>query len=1276
MNGENPMARRKSSDGTTPPNTTPSSPVQVHNAAKIPSTDMGNPQFGSTTTGTSTDVGSTIIEVQFRPEATGIAFMLATDMQGFLHTAVAGGSVSGGTERVQAVLLRYKPNASSPSFTSESIQADLSRLAQAAVTGNAAPPDGLANIPPLQSFVRLQFDNVTMAMEVARTLQALPEVEKARLVPLAAPPHVIVPPHDPLIGVGGDDIQIDPVSGLESQWYLHRTSIPDAWRLGATGFGVVIADIDWGYRLTHQELHTRLELENAYNSVDGSQNVSVGASIGHGTGVLGIVGAAADGRGMAGVAPDADLWPIQSNSGAGILISHDPWADAIEHVRLANSHGRRKVIILEVQSAPALGNYEQVPSVNAAIRRAIADNVVVCVAAGNGDRAADIADDGITPIDPTGSILVGATEWDPREDRRAGFSNWGSRIVVSAPGDPLHDLTCSFTGDGDYRNGFGGTSGATPKVAGVVALMLSVNPNLSHNDVREILRGTGSEIAPDLVPEKRIGVFLDAEAAVREALRRAGIDVPQEVPVTPASIHIEGLGRTAPVSKRRTSPQFTRSITAGSSPSALDRTLREFRQSTEGLMTQAQQLLAIDQAIHLLDLFYVHRPLKEAMHAVRPIQRLRVLRRRLEEEPETWLGREELRFHNILTDIFTSNRDLHTNYLLPQPYQDYTAFLPFLVRPYFESVGRRRYLVTQVIKTFPFANPDFMPGVEILSWNGVAIETAVEINAHQTAGSNLAARHARGVDALTLRPMNVALPPEADWVHILFRDAGGVEHEMRQDWLVRFTPLNAEGASGSLSTLTARRTPATTPSAPQRNPRIQDEVAFSLDAPGSAYNSMQELLFTSESSLTSVQPSVSVPVTTPLSSQPDPQLVEYSASLGIDIASDAVREVKQLLFTPETVTAAGQRALSGSAEEYVLEGEDIKSLTPLVFQARRLLIGGREWAYIRIQTFKVNDPDAFVREFIRLAALLPQNGLLIDVRGNGGGHIFAAERLLQTLTPLPIEPERLQFISTLGTLELCRRNQSLPVNLSPWLGSLEQSVLTGSIYSQALPITDPDSCNSIGQCYQGPVALLIDGRCYSATDIFAAGFQDHGIGIIIGTSPQTGAGGANVWSHALLHDLYASEGSPLRPLPHKMGMRIAIRQTLRVGARAGTLLEDFGVTPELDRLHKTTRRDLLEQDIDLFTFATNLLVKEPIYRLKLDEMGRPAGQITFQVLSQNISRLNFFLNGHPATSVLISQGTPAPTFTVNVGTQVELRGFVVDASTGKERCVVALKQKV
>ncbi len=105
--------------------------------------------------------------------------------------------------------------------------------------------------------------------------------------------------------------------------------------------------------------------------------------------------------------------------------------------------------------------------------------------------------------------------------------------------------------------------------------------------------------------------------------------------------------------------------------------LREFV-ATAGTLTLAERTIIVDQALVLLEANYVHLPLKSAMHAVNPVQRLRLLRARLERQTDATMDPERA-FHTEMSGIFHSVRDLHTNYLLPAPFAGKIAYLPFQV---------------------------------------------------------------------------------------------------------------------------------------------------------------------------------------------------------------------------------------------------------------------------------------------------------------------------------------------------------------------------------------------------------------------------------------------------------------------------------------------------------------------------------------------------------------------------------------------------------------------
>lgn len=103
--------------------------------------------------------------------------------------------------------------------------------------------------------------------------------------------------------------------------------------------------------------------------------------------------------------------------------------------------------------------------------------------------------------------------------------------------------------------------------------------------------------------------------------------------------------------------------------------LPTFRQ-TPSALPSLERLQIIDQALVLLQENYVHLKLKEAMHAVEPIQKLKLLEHQIRQTPESELP-SDLDFYRQMSRIFNSLRDLHTNYLLPSPYNRLSAFVPF-----------------------------------------------------------------------------------------------------------------------------------------------------------------------------------------------------------------------------------------------------------------------------------------------------------------------------------------------------------------------------------------------------------------------------------------------------------------------------------------------------------------------------------------------------------------------------------------------------------------------
>ncbi|HET7487592.1 MAG TPA: S41 family peptidase [Acidimicrobiales bacterium] len=507
----------------------------------------------------------------------------------------------------------------------------------------------------------------------------------------------------------------------------------------------------------------------------------------------------------------------------------------------------------------------------------------------------------------------------------------------------------------------------------------------------------------------------------------------------------------------------------------------------------------VDTLIRLLEGLYAHLPLKRAMYAIDPVQRLRLLRQRV-----AVTGDAEL--HAEVAAVLTSLRDAHTRYVGPASLEGRVAALPFLVEAYGEA-GHRRYVVSKIAAAWRQRHdPAFEPGVELLQWNAVPVDRAVDLYADRETGGRPDARRSRALTSLTVRPLQYLPAPDEDWVLLGYRDRDGHKQEVRVDWRV-LTPGRA---------LTA------------------------------------------------------------LAAAPAGRRV-----VAADPAAELARRARKLLYAPEQWHAERrpQRPAAPAAG-----GGWIPTALHDAVAAREVTTRAGRLGYLRLWSFDVADDQAFVEEIARLLQLLPETGLVVDLRSNPGGLVWAAERMLQLMTPNRIRPTRFSFVAT----ALTRAMVNLPQNeddLEPWRDSVGEALATGELYSRAVPLTPEDRANDTGQVYAGPVVAVADANTYSAADLFAAGFVDNEVGVLVGVDDATGGGGANVWDVAEVRRSLAGSGLEPAELPGGVGFTIAARRATR--SADGATIEDAGVRAQ-DH-YPLTRRDLMDGNHGLLNHCGELL---------------------------------------------------------------------------------------
>ena len=281
---------------------------------------------------------------------------------------------------------------------------------------------------------------------------------------------------------------------INNQGYLGGTvdadmDVDDAWNY-TTGEGIKVAIIDTGVDLNHPDLQGNLL--TGYDATGGSSSGNQTGNA-HGTACAGIVAAKGNNnKGTAGVAYNAKIIPIRIFVGVS---TNDNWvANGINWAWqngadvLSNSYGG--------------GSYSS--TIESAINNAVSNGrngkgSVVLFSSGNDNGSVNF------PSTVGNAISVGASSMcDERKTPTScdgeywWGSNYGTQLDVVAPGVKIFTTDISGSSgynSGDYKSDFNGTSSACPNAAGVVALILSANPNLTQQEARGILERNTDKVS-------------------------------------------------------------------------------------------------------------------------------------------------------------------------------------------------------------------------------------------------------------------------------------------------------------------------------------------------------------------------------------------------------------------------------------------------------------------------------------------------------------------------------------------------------------------------------------------------------------------------------------------------------------------------------------------------------------------------------------------------------------------------------------------------------------
>lgn len=324
--------------------------------------------------------------------------------------------------------------------------------------------------------------------------------------------------------VRATDIVTPTDPGWRNQWGPVRINAPAAWRISTGLPPTIIAVIDSGIQLNHEDLVSRLWTnrgEQPDNGVDDDGNgkiddvhgwhfyqrwtgsvyvpaedAVIADDYGHGTHVAGIAAAAMNnGVGIAGIAPGAWVMPVKVLDQFG----NGWYSDIAAGIVYAADNGARVINL-------SLGGTEDSRTLRDAVDYARSRGALVVAATGNTGGAV------LYPAAYEPVLAVAATD---SNDQVASFSNHGPQVDVAAPGVDIYS-TWPWVGGYFTKSG---TSMAAPHVAGLAALIGSERFDLSADQIAQVITVTAQDVAEPGWDAFAGWGRIDAYAAVKRVAR-------------------------------------------------------------------------------------------------------------------------------------------------------------------------------------------------------------------------------------------------------------------------------------------------------------------------------------------------------------------------------------------------------------------------------------------------------------------------------------------------------------------------------------------------------------------------------------------------------------------------------------------------------------------------------------------------------------------------------------------------------------------------------------